>query len=379
MYKSNLLSIHCVRAMVTVCALLSLFFSAHTAQAQGQPPQTPLSYIENGFTFSLPTGVPFFAKGAGSFPNGNGSVSNNATDSVIAYCPSCGTTGVLTITNNSNATFKLTSFNLGGFQPPNNFTVNVVGYDLNSNVVYQSGAISVTGIYSIRTPTSSTLQGVQLGMTTAVSSITITPSNGGSDCVCLEKFVLETGGNTVVALDGVGATTTVTAPAAANNNNNNSINTRKPKAGLFIELKRTFHQLGWLAKNNNQINEHKIVATYNLAQDTHLQSEFAMKNGMLNLVETIDFRTGSIGEKRLETQSKALVMDYAKDLFKKDAICTAIIAASDYSNAKSSLKILDKYADRVIDSNSNSDMNEFFTDWANKIGSPLPNLPLLNF
>ena len=224
MYKSNLLSIHCVRAMIAVCALLSLFFSAHTAQAQGQPPQTPLSYIENGFTFSLPTGVPFFAKGAGSFPNGNGSVSNNATDSVIAYCPSCGTTGVLTITNNSNATFKLTSFNLGGFQPPNNFTVNVVGYDLNSNVVYQSGAISVTGIYSIRTPTSSTLQGVQLGMTTAVSSITITPSNGGSDCVCLEKFVLETGGNTVVALDGVGATTTVTAPAAANNNNNNNNN-----------------------------------------------------------------------------------------------------------------------------------------------------------
>ena len=94
-----------------------ILFKPNSAQAQ-QPPQTPLSYIENGYTFTLPANVPFFAKGAGTFPNGNGSVSNNATDSVIAFCPSCGTTGVLTITNNANATFKLTSFNLGGFQPP---------------------------------------------------------------------------------------------------------------------------------------------------------------------------------------------------------------------------------------------------------------------
>ena len=224
MYQFNKIRISNASVILIFLTSLLLILSLIPAKAQ-QGPQPALTYTENGFTFSLPANVPYFAKGAGSFPSGNGSVSNNATDSVIAYCPSCGNpavTGVLTITNNANATFKLTSFNLGGFQPPNNFTVNVVGYDLNNNVIYQSGAISVSGIYSIRTPTSSTLQSVSLGMTTAVSTIKITPSNGGNDCVCLEKFVFDTGGTPVVTLDGVSATTTVTAPAANNNNNNNN-------------------------------------------------------------------------------------------------------------------------------------------------------------
>jgi len=85
-------------------------------------------------------------------------------------------------------------------------------------MVYESGAVSVTGIYNINTPGSSTLQSVSLGMSTPVDHITITPTNGASDCVCLEKFTLVSGLTTTVALDGVGSTTTTTAPNSSNNN-----------------------------------------------------------------------------------------------------------------------------------------------------------------
>ena len=102
------------KRLVLLNVLLGLFLLvSNFAHATAQ-----LIYTEGGYTFTLPSNVPYFARGVGTFPSGNGSVLNNATNSVIAYCPSCGTLGVLTITNNSNSTFSLTSFNLGGFSPP---------------------------------------------------------------------------------------------------------------------------------------------------------------------------------------------------------------------------------------------------------------------
>gem|GEM_PF-1203157 len=216
MQKNNKI-ISILAPLYFILALIMVPSSVHAQQ-----PPSALQYTEGGYSFALPSGVPYFARGVGTFPSGNGSVLNNASTSVIAYCPSCGVLGVLTITNNSNATFKLTSFNLGGFSPPNGYVVNVNGYDASNNLVYQSGNISVTGIYNLNTPGSSTLQSVTLGMTTAVSKITITPTSGGGDCVCTEKFTLVSGSTTTTVLDGVTATTTTVAPNNNNNNNNNN-------------------------------------------------------------------------------------------------------------------------------------------------------------
>lgn len=153
-----------------------------------------------------------------------------------------------------------------------------------------------------------------------------------------------------------------------------NIKERRLNSGLFLELKRTFDQYGWLAKEVNEIDDHKVVAQYPISVKEQLFAEFALKNGKLHIVETIDFRAGIPSVKRLEAQGKALVMDFAKDL-NHDTVCTAIVAASDHSEIKASLNVLNKYADRVISVNSSDDMNSFFSEWANLMGRTLPRTP----
>jgi hypothetical protein len=153
-----------------------------------------LVYTENGYTFSLdPSGVPYFAYGTGTASTGSVSAPSGSNYASIAYCPDCGNLGVLSVTGSS--TFTLDSFKLGGFTPPPTFTVSVKGYDSSNNLIYDSGAISVTG-------TTTSLQLVTTGMTSAVSRVTITPTNGDGDCVCTSSYTLTSGGTTVVVIDG---------------------------------------------------------------------------------------------------------------------------------------------------------------------------------
>ena len=149
---------------------------------------------------------------------------------------------------------------------------------------------------------------------------------------------------------------------------------RKEKSRLYLELKKTFDHFGWLAKNLEEINNHKVVTHYPVSLQEQLFAEFAMKNGKLHVVETIDFRAGVPSAKRLEAQGKALVMDFAKDI-NENTVCTAIVASADYSEIKPSISVLNKYADRVISFNSTADMNEFFGDWGRLIGKPLLPIP----
>lgn len=157
----------------------------------------------------------------------------------------------------------------------------------------------------------------------------------------------------------------------------NNAKERMLKSRLFLDLKHTFDQFGWLAKNLKEIDDHKVVTHYPLSEHEQLFAEFAMKNGKLHVVETIDFRTGPSSAKRIEAQGKALVMDFAKDL-SHETVCTAIVASSDYESIRPSMTMLGRYADRVLSFNSSSDMNEFFGDWGRLLGKPLLPVPPIN-
>jgi hypothetical protein len=149
---------------------------------------------------------------------------------------------------------------------------------------------------------------------------------------------------------------------------------RKPKSRLFIELRNTFKAYGWLGESSRDIENHKVVTNYPVSLDEDLSAEFAMKNGILHLTETVDFRAGVPSSKRMEARGKALVFDFAKDQDSTTA-CTVVVAAADYSEIKSSMKMLNRYADRVVAYDSTFDMHSLFADWAQAMNRPMLPLP----
>lgn len=149
---------------------------------------------------------------------------------------------------------------------------------------------------------------------------------------------------------------------------------RKPKSRLFIELKNTFKAFGWLGDSANDINNHQVVTNYPVSLEEDLSAEFAMRNGILHLAETVDFRAGISSVKRMEARGKALVFDSAKEQSSSTA-CTVIVAAADYAEIKGSMKMLGRYADRVASYDSAHDMQSLFSDWAKAMKRPMLPLP----
>lgn len=153
-----------------------------------------------------------------------------------------------------------------------------------------------------------------------------------------------------------------------------TIESRKPKSRLYIELRNTFKAYGWLGDSAGDIENHQIVTHFPVSLDEDLSAEFAMKNGTLHLIETVDFRGGASSSKRMEARGKALVFDSAKDQSQTTA-CTAIVAAADYGDIKGSMKMLNRYADRVAAYESTADMQALFAEWAKAMDRPMLPLP----
>jgi Protein of unknown function (DUF3037) len=149
---------------------------------------------------------------------------------------------------------------------------------------------------------------------------------------------------------------------------------RKPKSRLFIELRDTFKAYGWLGDSAQDINNHQVVTNFPVSLDEDLSAEFAMKNGILHLAETVDFRSGVSAVKKMEARGKALVFDVAKEQSKTTA-CTVIVAAADYTEIKGSMNMLGRYSDRVAFYDSTEDMQSLFADWAKAMKRPMLPLP----
>ncbi len=146
------------------------------------------------------------------------------------------------------------------------------------------------------------------------------------------------------------------------------------KSRLFVELKSTFKNYGWLGEKANDIENHKVVTHYPIVVDQDLNAEFAIRNGRLHLMETVDFRSGVSSVKRMEARGKALVFDAAREQ-DAETSCTVVIAAQDYAEIKSSMNLLHRYADRVAVYDSVTDMQSLFTDWAGAMNRPMLDMP----
>ena len=145
---------------------------------------------------------------------------------------------------------------------------------------------------------------------------------------------------------------------------------------LFIDIKRTFSNMGWMAEAGVGINEHRIVPRYAVVQDEGLVSDFALKSQTLELFQVVDFRNPSDPARLQESQAKAYAMAIAKQTIEK-SMGYAIVAGVGQAKAAKSLRTLERVSDDVFVYESSDDMNRLFKHLGSALGAPLlPELSL---
>lgn len=147
---------------------------------------------------------------------------------------------------------------------------------------------------------------------------------------------------------------------------------RAPKSRLYLDLKESFKVSGLLGQN---INEHKLVPRHAVNGEEDLYADFALKNSVMHYIETVDFRSVSnLSAKRTEAQSKALVLSVANS-GDVTAISYAVIAGAENEQAKSSVKLLERFSDELYVYESSSDMNRFIEKMHQFTGVPQLTFP----
>lgn len=141
--------------------------------------------------------------------------------------------------------------------------------------------------------------------------------------------------------------------------------TREHISRLHLDVKDQFQIHGWMGKD---IKNHEIVTRYELRDEVN--AEFALMNGRLHVIETLDLRTSNLSEKRKEARSKALVLDVAKRIDAKAQTYT-IIAGLSQQDTQGTRDLMNDYSDRVVHWEDTRDIEDFYLTMSRAVGKPM--------
>lgn len=133
----------------------------------------------------------------------------------------------------------------------------------------------------------------------------------------------------------------------------------RSRSKLHRQLKDWFEGAKLLGTQPEDVYRNKIVTRYPISTADQLYAEFALKNGVFHVIETVDFR--GIGHnlnsnKFREATMKAVVLDQASDALGADTRKYVVVAATDYRPVGGALNILGKYSHDVLHFESDEDM-----------------------
>ena len=141
---------------------------------------------------------------------------------------------------------------------------------------------------------------------------------------------------------------------------------------LFVEVKNTFDAYGWMAQSGQGLSDHRIVPRYMLSQDEGLVVDFALKNGTLNCIQTVDYRHNP-AQRRTEASAKLLTLGIAPQMTDKKPMRYALIAGATEPEAKAGIRLAERVADDVFIHDSSQDMQRLFDNISVAMGQePMP-------
>lgn len=126
-------------------------------------------------------------------------------------------------------------------------------------------------------------------------------------------------------------------------------------------LKSQFEHMGLLGKSEIDIDNHKVIPRYPVNINQGLYADFALKNSVMHITETIDFGVSdeSFTAKKYEAQAKCLILKAGKELFGDNTKRYVVLAGSSKTNASAYVNLLSANADLYV-WESAEDMKSYF-------------------
>jgi predicted HicB family RNase H-like nuclease len=124
------------------------------------------------------------------------------------------------------------------------------------------------------------------------------------------------------------------------------------------KLRDHFRARNLWSRNDQDINLHRVVEHFPISAAHGVIADFALKNSVMHITETIDFEVQSLKGRKLEAQAKTFVLNEACRVFGLDTKRYVVAAGTSNPDVKPSVLLLSEHAN-VYALESSSDMNNY--------------------
>lgn len=137
--------------------------------------------------------------------------------------------------------------------------------------------------------------------------------------------------------------------------------TRERGTRIITNLRNIFKQHGLFSDTVDDIFNHRIVEKFPISERSSLRADFALKNGVYHITETIDLGARDASMKFKEAGLKSFVMAKAKLELGKETKCYAVYSASaaDEKDKSEAIDLLSEGSDYIFNLNSQKDKMEY--------------------
>lgn len=110
------------------------------------------------------------------------------------------------------------------------------------------------------------------------------------------------------------------------------------------KLRDHFRARGLWSRNDQDIERHRVVEHFPISAVHGVIADFALKNSVMHITETIDFGIQSLRGKRLEAQAKTFVLTEAVKVFGANTRRYVVAAGTSQEEVQSSVALLREHA-----------------------------------
>lgn len=137
-------------------------------------------------------------------------------------------------------------------------------------------------------------------------------------------------------------------------------------------LRKHFEALGIMAGKNEGLEDHKVVYNYPVSARHGLRAEFALKNSVMHITETVDFDVSeeSVRAKTYEAQAKCLVLQTALETFGSTTKRHIVVSGSSSAHAARTVDLLST-AGKLYATESTADMDSYIKTISLAAGIPV--------